>query len=255
MPDYSQIDRDNLQAFVFYPQKTVSPCPIYAFDVAVPVLEDVSVACRYFQGDPSWPWILFFHGNGEVAGDYDELAPFYFRIRRNLVVADYRGYGASTGEPSFAGVIHDSHIIFKEVKRELHARQLNETLWIMGRSLGSMSALELASRYGDQIRGIIIESGFISVATIMRHLDVPINNTVYEQINRESVDMVRAVTVPVLIIHGENDLLVPYQEALDLFETIGSEEKELVTIPFGDHNTVMAVGFRQYFDAIERFTG
>ncbi len=253
MTDYSIIDKPNLLVYVFYPRGDAGPCPTYAFDVVVPVEGDVSVHCRLYKGNDAWPWILLFHGNGEVVSDYDEISFFYFKRHLNLAVADYRGYGASTGEPTFSGIIHDAPIIYHTVRAELKSRGLQDRVWVMGRSLGSMSALELADRMGNDIPGIIIESGFISVVRIMEHLDVPVDKADYETIDRSCADMVRRITTPVLIIHGENDTIVPYPEAQDLFETIGSPNKKLLTIPAADHNTILFVGLKQYFDALAAF--
>ena len=253
MPDYSIIDSPDFTTYVFYPRQDVSNCPKYAFDLRVPVDGDATIVCRFYKGDDSWPWLLYFHGNGEVVSDYDELAPIYFKRNLNVVVADYRGYGASTGEPTFSAVVHDARIIFETVRAELSQRGLRDDLWVMGRSLGSMSALELAFRKPGGIHGIIIESGFISVVRVMRHLDVPIDDARFEKIDGECLEMGRAISLPVLVIHGENDTIVPYPEAVDLFENIASEKKTLVTIAAADHNDIFFLGLKQYLDAIVDF--
>jgi uncharacterized protein len=253
MPDYDLIEKPNLLVYIFYPRDDKGPCPAYAFDLTIPVEADVSLHSRFYKGDDQWPWILYFHGNGEVVSDYDELALFYFKRSLNLVVTDYRGYGASTGEPTFSGMVHDAPIIYHTVRAELESRGLKDRVWVMGRSLGSISALELAAHQGDDIPGMIIESGFISVVRIMRHLDVPVDDASYETIDRQCIEMVRQIRLPVLIIHGESDTIVPYPEAEDLFDTIGSEKKELLTIPAADHNTILFVGLKQYFEAIVAF--
>ena len=160
MTDYSSSDQPFLLQFIFYPRKDFTPCPANAFDLSVLVGDGVSIFCRFYVGHPEWPWILFFHGNGEVVSDYDEISPLYHQKEINLVVADYRGYGASTGAPTLTDLVQDAHVIFKEVKGELSRKNLRKELWVMGRSLGSISALELAYHYQEEIKGLIIESGF-----------------------------------------------------------------------------------------------
>ena len=96
MPDYSLADNPSTLRFIFYPREDVTPCPENAFDLLVPVGSEVSIACRFHVGHREWPWILFFHGNGEVVSDYDEVASVYHEKKLNLAVADYRGYGASS---------------------------------------------------------------------------------------------------------------------------------------------------------------
>ena len=253
MPDYSLVDQPPVLMFIFYPRKDFTLCPENAFDLLAPVESHVSVHCRFYLGNDQWPWILFFHGNGEVVSDYDEIAPFYHQRRLNLIVADYRGYGRSDGVPTLTDLVQDGHAIFREVKKELSKRDLRGDLWIMGRSLGSISAIELAYRYQDGMKGLVIESGFASVVRIMNHLGIPVYGTHLEKIDQDCLEMIEKILLPSLVIHGEMDSLVPVKEAKDLFKHLGTDKKELLIIPSATHNDIMLVGFRKYFDALQRF--
>jgi uncharacterized protein len=253
MPDYSLIDQPAILMYVFYPRKDSTLCPENAFDLLAPVDDHVSVHCRFYMGNQKWPWVLFFHGNGEVVSDYDEIAPLYHQRRLNLVVADYRGYGKSDGIPTLTDLVQDSHAILREIRGELSKKGLRSDLWIMGRSLGSISAIELAYRYQDAIRGLIIESGFLSVVRIMMHLGISILGTSLEKIDQECLEMIQKIFIPALVIHGERDTLVPLNEGKDIFKHLGTDRKELLIIPSANHNDIMLVGFQKYFDAIQRF--
>jgi hypothetical protein len=253
MVDYSLIDHPSLLSFVFYPRKDFTFCPKNGFDLSVEVGEGASIFCRFYAGHHDWPWILFFHGNGEVVSDYDEVSPFYHQKKMNMVVADYRGYGASTGIPTLTGLAEDAHVIFKEVREELSRRNLRKDLWVMGRSLGSISALELAYHYQEEMRGLIIESGFPSVVRIMFHLGIPVSGEGLEKIDQECLERIKKIFLPTLIIHGEQDSLVPLQNAKDIYQHLGTKEKELLIIPSATHNDIMLAGFKEYFNALERF--
>ena len=171
----------------------------------------------------------------------------------NLILADYRGYGASGGTPSFTDVCRDAKIIFKSVKNELTQRGYLGELWIMGRSLGSISALELAAHYPDQIKGLIIESGFSNVLNVMRHWGGIPKEISLPQFDQACLEMVKSITVPTLLIHGDIDEIVPFQEAVDIYENLGSFDKKMITIPNAGHNDIMYVGLQQYFRAIADF--
>ncbi len=253
MIDYSALDQPFLRSFIFYPRRDHTPCPENAFDLPVRVAEGVSVSCRFYTGREKWPWILFFHGNGEVASDYDEISPFYHQKKINLVVADYRGYGASGGTPTLASVAQDAHIIFKEVKGELGRRNLRHDLWVMGRSLGSISGLELVYHYQKEIPGLILESGFPSIVRIMVHLGIPAHIMGLEKIDQECLDRIEKIFLPTLIIHGDQDSLVPLENAREIYRRLGAGDKELLIIPSATHNDIMLVGFRDYFKAIGQF--
>jgi len=249
---YSTIDNSSLLMFLFYPQKRHSKPPGRAYDLAVPVADGVSITCRAYPGQEQKPWLLYFHGNGEVVSDYDGIAPLYNERGLNLLVADYRGYGASSGKPTFKDMVSDAVIIFDNVTEQINKSGGRSSWYVMGRSLGSISALELAVRYPEKISGLIIESGFISVAGLIRHLGLPSPGDL-TSLEKEYRRLTAGIEKPVLVIHGEQDRLVPIEQGKDLFETLGSEIKELVIIPRADHNDIMFVDSKKYIDAIDRF--
>ena len=254
MSIYATIDQQPvLLQFVFYPRRWDAPAPAGAEDFMVPVEKDIAVGCRCYEGKPGGPWILLFHGNGEIAADYDQIAPFYHQEGINLVVADYRGYGRSGGKPTFAAMVGDAPLIFEAVRERLGGRGLQEELFVMGRSLGSISALELAAQHGGVISGLIIESGFISVTGLIDHLGLPSMGLDLDSIERESRGKAARIETPALIIHGRSDSLVPYSQAEDLYHSLGSEPKWLLPIPGADHNDVIFYDRERYFSAIAAF--
>lgn len=253
MIDYSSLDQPFLLQFIFYPRKDFTPCPKNAFDLSVAVGDNISISCRFYTGHREWPWILYFHGNGEVVSDYDEISPFYHQRKMNLVVADYRGYGASGGTPTLTDLVQDAPLIFHGVREELSRRKLRKDLRVMGRSLGSIAALELASHRQEEMKGLIIESGFPSVVRIMFHLGVPAQVMGLEKIDQESLERLKKIFLPTLIIHGGQDSLVPLENAKAIYQHLGAQEKELLVIPSATHNDIMIVGFKDYFSAIQQF--
>jgi alpha-beta hydrolase superfamily lysophospholipase len=253
MIDYSSLDQPFLLQFIFYPRKDFTPCPGNAFDLSIVVGDSVSISCRFYTGHREWPCILFFHGNGEVVSDYDEISAFYHQKKMNLIVADYRGYGASTGTPTLTHLAQDAHVIFKEVRKELSRRNLRKDLWVMGRSLGSISAVELAYHHQEEIKGLIIESGFPSVVRIMSHLGIPARAMGLEKIDQECLERIKKIFLPTLVIHGDHDSLVPLENAKAIYQHLGTQEKKLLVIPSATHNDIMLVGFKVYFNAIQQF--
>ena len=253
MIDYSSLDQASILRYIFYPRKDFTPCPGNAFDIPVFLEDHVTIFCRSYPGRPDWPWIIYFHGNGEVVSDYDEISPFYHKRNLNLVVADYRGYGKSTGVPTLGNLVQDAHAIFDTVREELSRKGLRGDLWVMGRSLGSISALELAHQRREGIKGLIIESGFPSVVRIIIHLGIPADGIDLKKIDQGCLEMIKEIHIPSLIIHGEQDTLVPIENARDLYEHLRTKEKELLVIPSATHNDVLIVGFTDYFDALQRF--
>ncbi len=252
MPDYTYVDQPYFLQMLFYPRPDFTLPPNSAFDLLIDSADEARIATRFYSVDKEWPWILYFHGNGEVAADYDDLAPLYFAQKINLVVADYRGYGASTGTPDFTSMAKDAHHVYEAVKNELRKRSYNSDLYIMGRSLGSISALELAYHHQETFKGLIIESGFASINRLIYHLGIMQPNAELDRIEQECLEMIAGIKIPALIIHGESDNLVLPEEGQLVFKTLGSRDKEIVIIPRAGHNDVIVRDIPKYFSAIKK---
>ena len=107
--DFSPLDHPNISMSSFYPRRNWTPAPAGAVAHMITVEDGVSLSSRFFPSGATNPTILFFYGNGETAVDYDEITPFYHQIGVNFFIADYRGYGASGGSPSYSSMLSDSH--------------------------------------------------------------------------------------------------------------------------------------------------
>lgn len=251
--DYSILDLPEVLSFVFYPRNDWTDLPAGASDHLVQVEAGVYISCRFYTATANGPSILFFHGNGEVACDYDGIAPLYQKMGLNLFVADYRGYGRSGGHPDISHLFSDSHMVFQYFKDTLRAGRFSGGVVVMGRSLGSYPAVELASSHQSELMGLIIESGFVSIARLLRNMGLALQLPGVELLEKAHLDKVRSIHLPALVIHGEQDFLVPFQEGQALFNGLGSTEKRLVPISGAGHNDIMLVGLEEYFTAIREF--
>jgi alpha-beta hydrolase superfamily lysophospholipase len=251
--DYSRLDQPGIIRFVFYPRPDYSPLPPGASDHAVVVDEGVSVGCRFYPAGQTAPSILYFHGNGEVVYDYDGIAPLYNSEGVNLFVADYRGYGQSGGTPSFSSTVSDSHEVFRYFAGMLETGEYRGPMFIMGRSLGSLSAMELAASGFPEVKGLIIESGFASAARLLGYLGVGIGSPELDAFDTSSLERIRSITIPLLLIHGEMDQIIPHSQAEVFYQSVGSTDKTLLSVPHAGHNDLMLVGMDQYFTAIREF--
>ena len=251
--DYSKLDQPHILGFVFYPRADWSPPPHGAVDHLVPVADDVSIGCRFYPVGEQAPSILYFHGNGEVVYDYDGLAPLYNREGANLFVADYRGYGQSGGAPSFSNTVADAPVVFDYFSEMLASDGYTGPLFVMGRSLGSLSAFELASSRAGAMKGLIIESGFASAGRLLVFLIPVFQSDQLTEFEKANLDRIRSIEMPVLVIHGEWDEIIPYEQAQIIYRTVGSEDKTLLTIPRAGHNDLMLRGMDKYFSAIREF--
>lgn len=208
------------------------------------------------MGQHHQPVILFFHGNGEIVADYDDIAPLFNRLGVSFIAADYRGYGCSDGYPTVAAMMADCHVLFDFICQWLQEERFSGPLMVMGRSLGSASALELAATHGEHIDGLIIESGFARTQPLLRLLGIDPQRIGFSEpegfINR---DKIRAFTGPTLIIHAEFDHIIPFGDGQALFDASGATDKVLLKIPGANHNDIFMRGMDAYLSAIAKLAG
>ncbi len=250
-PDYSRLDVPQVLTRLFHPRPEYAGSPTSAQELLIPVAPGAAVGGRFYAAGAKAPTLLFFHGNGEIVADYEDLGPIYARLGLNFLPVDYRGYGRSTGAPTVAAMMADCHVILAFVRDWLRERQFTGPLAVMGRSLGSASALELAAAHPDELAGLIIESGFAWAAPLLRLLGVDAQALEYlEDEGFRNIDKIRQWTKPLLVIHADHDQIIAVSEGVARYEACPSREKTLLRVPGAGHNDVLPVGFTAYMEAI-----
>jgi fermentation-respiration switch protein FrsA (DUF1100 family) len=253
--NYAALDVPEVLLRLFHPRPELALFnpPTSAQEIFIPVEPGVAVGGRFYAAGKEAPTLLFFHGNGEIVADYEELGPLYIRQGLNFLPVDYRGYGRSTGTPTVSNLISDCHVIFAFAQEWLKQRGFSGPLAVMGRSLGSAPALELASVHQDRLAGLIIESGFAYAGPLLELLGVDVEALGFtEERGFRNVDKIRNWCKPLLIIHAEFDHIIPFTEGQALYEASQSLEKTLLKVRGANHNDILAVGFAAYMEAVAR---
>lgn len=253
--DLSVLDRPEVLQYLFHPRKDYKQTlPDGAMDYFITVEEGVQVGARFFPGDSAEPHILFFHGNGEIASDYDDIGPAYNRHSMSFFVVDYRGYGRSGGKPTATSLLSDAHTIFTEVNRWLEDQNRVGPLIVMGRSLGSAPAIETVSIFQDKIAGLILESAFARTVPLLSRLGVATESLgISEADGFVNFGKIKAVGKPTLIIHGPHDDIIPLKDADILLANCGARTKELMLALGCGHNDIFQRCGETYFQTIGRF--
>ncbi|MBN8611906.1 MAG: alpha/beta hydrolase [Deltaproteobacteria bacterium] len=223
----SLLDREDLVGSLFFPRADARACPAGARDHMV----DVRGATLHLRvhGDRG-PIVLLFHGNGEIVSDWDGAAPSFLARGARFGVLDYRAYGRSTGTPTMRAVLDDAWTVLAYV----HALA-GSTVIVMGRSLGSAAAWEVAS--ASCVRAVIVDSGFTSVDAFARRRGVdPTTLEVSERARLDPIAKIARVTAPTLLLHGEDDSVIVHGEAERALASIPHARKSLATIAGRGHN-------------------
>ena len=250
--DFALLDRPDILSVMFYPRHEYSAAPQGAADIFVPVADKVTVHCRFYPNVQNWPVVLFFHGNGEVVADYDGIAPVFHHFGLSLMVADYRGYGQSGGRPTFSSMMGDAHKVKAAAFDLLNQMSFTGPRFLMGRSLGALSAVELGAEDPDGFDGLVIESGAAGVRGWSRFATGG-DTDAWAKFADAQRARLAAITLPALLIHGAWDELIPLETADEVLEALGSTNKYLEVIPESGHNDLMANGLQQYFMALRGF--
>ncbi len=253
--DYAAFDRPEITRFLFHPRSENGLAPPAGCDLLrIRTADGTRIGGRsYFQAAEA-AHILFFHGNGEIAQDYDDIARVYNSVGLNFSVIDYRGYGTSEGTPTIAAMLADSHDVFEFMEGRLAERRHTGPRWIMGRSLGSAPAIEAAHIFAEKIDGLIIESGFARTLDLLARIGIdPDQLGITENPASSNQGKIADIAIPTLIMHGEFDQIIPVSHARDLFRQSPASAKKLHIIPGADHNTLMPAAGMAYFQVISDF--
>ena len=190
--------------------------------------------------------IIYFHGNG---GNLSVWAPILTAIARHgfsVLAFDYRGYGNSTGRPTERGLYRDVDAV---VDRFWTSSKPGPPVIYWGRSLGAaMAAYAATIRAPD---GLILESGFPDVRSLVGRslLGFLVPFSTYRFPCAEFLQQART---PVLVMHGDDDHVIPMAQGRELFERIAGP-KEFFTIRDGDHNDLTPPDPLAYWQAVDRF--
>jgi fermentation-respiration switch protein FrsA (DUF1100 family) len=239
--------------FIFFPYNTIEETPrefgLPYEDVYFTAEDGITLNGWWVPGTGSPLTLLWFHGNGgNISHRLESIKLRRERLGVNIFIFDYREYGRSEGKVSEQGTYRDGTAAFRYLRDRpgLHP----DKIVFLGESLGSAVAVEMALRHG--CAGLILESPFLSISEMAKvsfpFLPVdPLLRTRYDSLSK-----IEKVKAPILIVHGEFDEIIPFEQGRRLFEA-APEPKEFYTIRKARHNDLHLVGGTAYLDALGRF--
>ncbi len=191
--------------------------------------------------------IVYFHGNGANLSNWAPILAGIVRRGFSILAVDYRGYGLSTGRPSERGLYRD---VDATVAQAWTLFDGNVPVIYWGRSLGATMAAYAATVRTP--RGLILESGFPDARSVIRSSPPLFLLSIFSTYRFATARHLQSVSVPILVMHGDHDSVIPYELGRSLFEGIQGN-KTFVTIAGGDHNDVAPPEPQVYWSAVDRF--
>jgi uncharacterized protein len=244
-----------LNRYVFIPKEEITATPQkYAMEyqeVRFPARDGVQLSGWFLPGATGKPLVLFFHGNAGNVSDNLEYLHLLHGSGFPLFIFDYRGFGQSAGKPRTENDLYqDGRGAVSYLERQGWRR---DAMVFFGQSLGSAVALQMALEAPPA--GLVLEGSFTS----MKEMVQLVSPLAYYTIGWWGIDLpfdnlakIGRLGVPLLLIHGDQDGVVPVQMTRRLFAEAGAA-KMLHIIDQGGHCDVFTRDSSAYLEAWQRY--
>ncbi len=236
--------------FMYFPEPARSN-PVAAglktvSEVTVQTPDGEKLIAWYGKAAPGEPTILYFHGNGGSLELRSGTMQKYLEHGRGMFMLAYRGFSGSTGSPTEAANVADAKLAYETLVKDGVAPK---DIILYGESLGSGVAVQVAR--DKKVEGVILDSPYTSVVELAaaQFPWLPVGLLLKDRY--ESIRYIGDVHVPVFILHGEADEVVPVAMGRRLFAA-ANEPKEIKTIPGGGHVIHDGPSFKYVNDWIDR---
>lgn len=216
-------------------------------DVYLETSDGVRLHGWYVNAENATGTVLFLHGNaGNISHRIDSIENFN-SLGLDVFIIDYRGYGQSEGAVSEQGAYLDAAAAYRYLIGE---RGIDPSrIVIFGRSLGGAIAAQLAAT--NKAGALIVESSFTSAADMATTLYPFLPARLLLRLKFPVVDHVSSANVPVLIVHGRDDEIIPFAMGEQLYAA-APEPKMFLPID-GDHNTAFVFDRERYVAGLRQF--
>jgi len=239
----------------FYPIRGVQETPAafrLAFaDVSIPTGDGETLHGWWLDDPAARAQVVFFHGNGGNLSLWLDAIAGLRQRGFSVLAIDYRGYGASSGSPSEAGLYRDADAAIRVFAERMRRTGVPVIYW--GRSIGSPVAAHAATKVAPD--ALVLESPMPDIRSLLKTNPVMWLLSFFSSYRFSTSRFVADVTVPLLIVHGDADSIVPYAAGRRVFEAARSTQKVFATIPGADHNDLHVANAPLYWQAIDAFVG
>lgn len=236
---------------IYFPARAIEATPETVrlpFDeVTLTTKDGIKINAWFVPNRDAKGTILFFHGNGGNNGDRVDILRVLHSFQFNIMIVDYRGYGKSEGNPSEQGTYLDALAAWEYLTRTRGIP--DNSIVVMGESLGGAVAIDLASRYAPG--ALVVQSTFTCLADVaaMHYPLLPVRWLIRHYY--DSLDKIERISCPKLFIHSEEDTLIPIANAKALFDR-AKDPKQFMSTP-GDHNEGGVMYAPEYTEQLRQF--
>ncbi len=202
------------------------------------------IAVVYLDNPKAYYTILYSHGNAADLKFISSILESLYQHGFSVLGYDYNGYGMSEGSPSEANTYANVHAMYEYLTKIKHIEPKH--IILMGHSVGTGPTVELATHV--KAAGMIIESAFMSAYRTQTINGWPL--LLFDKF--KNIDKIKNVHIPVLIIHGANDELIPLFHGKRLFKA-ANNPKFFMSIKGAGHNNYIRIAGKSYWQRLDQF--
>lgn len=236
---------------IFYPSKIIEFNPsdvgLEYEDVLFKTQDRIELHGWFIPKANSYATVLYCHGNAGNISHRLEIAKMFNAKSLNFFIFDYRGFGRSKGAPSEQGTYLDAQAAYNYLVKTKGT--LPEKIVIYGKSLGAAIAIDLATK--TKAGALISESGFTSTPDLARQVYKFSPLWLFVSQKYDSLKKIDKINMPKLIIHSQNDEIIPFSHGKKLFDR-AKEPKELYVMK-GGHNDAFYIYSDECMQRIDNF--
>lgn len=221
---------------IYFPTQTVGDVLLVSPDseeVAFTTADGLTLSAWWVPAadSPNGSTIVVFHGNGGNRSDRTPLARALAGQGYNVLLTDYRGYGGNPGSPSEAGLILDAKAAISYVESRPGVDP--DRLVYFGESLGAGVAVAVAPERPPS--ALVLRSPFTSLPDVAKAHYPYLPTGLLLRDRFPSIDTMRTLDVPVLVVAGSRDTIVPYAQSRELYDA-SPGLKRFLALAGADHN-------------------
>lgn len=209
-------------------------------DVVFETSDGLKLSAWYIPAGKAKTTVLFCHGNGGNIMHRLDSINIFNELGVNCFIFDYRGYGQSEGTPTEEGTYLDARTAYDWLTK--NKKISPDDIIIFGRSLGASIAANLASKV--YAKALVTESAFTSYVDIGKKFYPYMPVKWFARFGYQTIDYIKNVSCPVMVIHSSSDDLVPFEFGEELYQA-ANKPKKFVEI-YGGHNDGFLISSELY---------
>lgn len=235
---------------IYYPSKSITYTPkdigLHYQDVFFKTSDDVVLNAWFIPAENRLT-VLFLHGNAGNLSNRVEIINLLNNLKVNVFIVDWRGYGKSKGTPHEQGLYQDALGAYNYLVKEKNIRP--DSIVVYGKSLGAVVAVDLASKV--EVKGLIFDSGFTCARDLVRRFYPYFPAQYFLKVKYDSLAKISKISCPKLIIHSEDDEIIPFKLGKRIFEA-ATLPKQFMQLK-GGHNEAIFFDVDKFSSQLEAF--